>query len=534
MDKAFARKFRKLVTTPSLYFYDYFAKRLHRQAQDSLPSDTQPTFRHEVAWGNNTQALAISVDTSLSIKGAEYFWEENQPNGGRILHLHADSVPFLIAALRANPTPLENSGASLPPAACVSLPSGELVPIEHLKIGHLAATSSIRILCIEQSTSLTTSSIQAVSSIPIVIWTAAFSFGPSSIVAAKQPTKRLCRLRSETFSSHAQTRITVGKGKPPHIKDVTFPIDAVYTWVNDKDPAWLAKKQSYLPSTPSRPAEWRGHHAERFINRDELRYSLRSLEMFAPFVRKVYIVSDNQTPEWLNTAHPKISVVSHEQIFADSSCLPTFNSHAIESQLHHIDGLAEHFIYFNDDVFLGALCSAEDFFEANGAIRFYQSEQRLHLPDVADSREEYLCANRNVAELLLRDRGVEATEIMMHTPHPCLKSCLTDLERRYPAEYARCAANRFRDATDITSITFAQYHFGYLDKLAVPSKITHSYLALWKPHIATQLQNVLHRRACKTFCINDAGVPSGEVEAKTALVCDFLESYFPFKSSFEL
>jgi hypothetical protein len=256
--------------------------------------------------------------------------------------------------------------------------------------------------------------------------------------------------------------------------------------------------------------------------------------MFAPFVRHIYIVSDNQTPEWLNTAHPKISLVSHEEIFADDSCLPTFNSHAIESQLHHIAGLAEHFIYFNDDVFLGALCTPEDFFEANGAIRFYQSDQRLHLPDVADSREEYLCANRNVAELLLRDRGVEATEIMMHTPHPCLKSCLTDLERRYPAEYAKCAANRFRDASDITSITFAQYHFGYLDKLAVPSKITHSYLALWKPHIATQFQNVLHRRAYKTFCINDAGVPSGEVEAKTALVCDFLESYFPFKSSFEL
>ena len=33
--------------------------------------------------------------------------------------------------------------------------------------------------------------------------------------------------------------------------------------------------------------------------------------------------------------------------------LPTHNSHAVESQLHHIPGIAEHFLYSNDDMFFG-------------------------------------------------------------------------------------------------------------------------------------------------------------------------------------
>jgi hypothetical protein len=528
------RKFRKLLLTPDLYFYDYFAKRINRKVDDSLPQDTLPTYRHRVAWGPVGRKVAAALGASLANLGVEHFWEHEPKRRGRRLHLRAESIPHLVSALVGLKAGTRCFKAAEESTICVSLPSGRLVPLPRLKSKQLLAAKRIRILCTEQSTTVPGAQVQTVSSIPVAFWDESASLNSSPIVAAKRRTKRVSRLRSETFSHYARHHVVIGEKKSTHIREVNFPIDVVYTWVNDKDPDWLRKKQQYWSAASSNSTEGRAYHPERFANRDELRFSLRSLEMFAPFVQHIYIVSDHQTPEWLNTKHPQISLVSHQEIFRDPSSLPTFNSHAIESQLHRISGLSEHFLYFNDDVFLGARCSPEDFFEANGIMRFYPSDQRLHLPDVDNTREEYLCANRNVARLLLRDHGVEATEIMLHTPHPCRRSFLTELEQRYPSEYAASARNKFRAPTDITSITFAQYHFGYLDRVAIPSKISHCYLALWKPHIAAQFRGVLQSRTYKTLCVNDTGVSADERVEKAHLVRDFLQSYFPFKSSFEL
>lgn len=135
----------------------------------------------------------------------------------------------------------------------------------------------------------------------------------------------------------------------PGPEDVRFPVDVVYTWVDGHDPEWQRRRAACAGQAYHEEAD----NAARYINRDELRYSLRSLSQYAPWVRTVYLVTDDQVPPWLDTAAPGLRVVSHKEIFDDPSLLPTFNSHAIESQLHHVDGLSEHFLYFNDDVFLG-------------------------------------------------------------------------------------------------------------------------------------------------------------------------------------
>lgn len=109
----------------------------------------------------------------------------------------------------------------------------------------------------------------------------------------------------------------------------------------------------------------------RYRDSEELRYSLRSLELFAPWVRKVYIVTDNQIPRWLNLNDPKIEIVPHSAIFEDQSFLPVFSSPAIESQLHRIPGVSHRFIYFNDDVMLGAPTFPDDFVRLDGAPRIY-------------------------------------------------------------------------------------------------------------------------------------------------------------------
>ncbi|MDE3724342.1 stealth family protein, partial [Nocardiopsis sp. N85] len=131
------------------------------------------------------------------------------------------------------------------------------------------------------------------------------------------------------------------------VDEVTFPVDVVYTWVDGDDPAHAAKRALHRGEGHTPLAAG----ASRFTSRDELRYSLRSVEMYAPWVRHVYLVTDAQVPAWLETSAAGITVVDHRDILPETA-LPTFNSHAIGARLHHIEGLSEHYLYFNDDVFL--------------------------------------------------------------------------------------------------------------------------------------------------------------------------------------
>lgn len=102
--------------------------------------------------------------------------------------------------------------------------------------------------------------------------------------------------------------------------------------------------------------------ASRFADNEELRYSLRSVEKFAPWVRQIFIVTNGQIPSWLNLDNPQIKIVTHAEIFANKSHLPTFSSPAIESHLHKIPGLSKKFIYLNDDVMFGDEVWPDDFY----------------------------------------------------------------------------------------------------------------------------------------------------------------------------
>src|SRR5699024_8077629 len=130
----------------------------------------------------------------------------------------------------------------------------------------------------------------------------------------------------------------------PLLREISEPIDAVYTWVDGSDPQWLQRKADNTGDSDLEPVV-RAANDARYASRDELKYSLRSLEMYANWIRHIYIVTDQQIPPWLDLSHPKITIVDHKEIFADTSVLPVFNSRAIESQLHNIPGLSEHYLY---------------------------------------------------------------------------------------------------------------------------------------------------------------------------------------------
>ncbi len=319
-------------------------------------------------------------------------------------------------------------------------------------------------------------------------------------------------------------------GRNAYARD--FPIDVVYTWVDDADPRWRTQRNAYAP-TGTGGAASRATLPERFRSRDELRYSLRSLQLFAPFVDTVHLVTMGQVPDWLDVSQPGLRVVDHTEIYADPSALPTFNSSSIETQLHHIDGLAEHFLYLNDDVFFGRPCAWNEFFLANGQPRFFLADHAFVPGLVPDDAEEYLLADRNAEALLRATFGTTVHKFMQHTPHPARRSVLTELEHRFPAAFDRCQRARFRGADDLRPISFLGPHYAFGQGTAVPSRLEYRYLALWKPALAAQLRSTLQSRRYKAFCLNDAGVPperEGEVDR---LLAEFLVDYFPLPSRFE-
>lgn len=134
------------------------------------------------------------------------------------------------------------------------------------------------------------------------------------------------------------------------------PIDFVITWVDDNNQDWLLEREKYkadadMDDTPV-----------RYRDLGTLKYVLRSIEKFAPWVRQVFLVTNGQAPEWLNLECKKLKLVKHSD-FIPQEYLPTFNAQTIEWHLHMIEGLSEHFVYFNDDVILTDYVQPTDFFK---------------------------------------------------------------------------------------------------------------------------------------------------------------------------
>lgn len=133
-------------------------------------------------------------------------------------------------------------------------------------------------------------------------------------------------------------------------------IDVVVLWVDGSDPAWLAQKSEYAP-----PAAKDSNSKNRYRDWGLLPYWFRAVEQFAPWVRKIHFVTWGHVPAFLNLSAPKLHVVRHDE-FIPPEYLPTFSSHTIEMNIHRIPGLAEQFIYFNDDMFLLRPMAETDFF----------------------------------------------------------------------------------------------------------------------------------------------------------------------------
>ncbi len=238
-----------------------------------------------------------------------------------------------------------------------------------------------------------------------------------------------------------------------------FEVDAVITWVDGADPVHKATREYYLATARAlaktgaeAPLHDNGTNPHRWVCSDELNYCVRSIANHAPWVRRIWIVTDNQTPV-IERISPefsaKIAIVDHRDIFAGcEDALPTFNSLSIETMLWRIPGLAEHFLYFNDDVFLTAPVTPSDFFAADGPVLRGKWTDHSDLADCGASRDEASLLNHynqiNAAQMI----GYTADHVFesAHVVHPMQRSVMAELFDSYRDAFIANAAFRFRDA----------------------------------------------------------------------------------------
>ena len=310
-----------------------------------------------------------------------------------------------------------------------------------------------------------------------------------------------------------------------------FPIDLVYLWVDGSDEAWLAKKE-YWQRRLGEDKEYAVSKA-RWRDREELKHSLRSVEEYLPWIRKIFIVTDGQVPSWLNTEHPKIEIVDHKDIFP-LDALPVFNSMAIETRLPFIPGLSEHFIYMNDDVFINVPLTPDYFFEKDGTPIVYDDNdfKSENLKRIRQQPEASWAKNWvNQIELVANKFDVKPFFIAgTHTTSAYRKSDFAKALDIFSENTLKTTYSKFRNDSDLERSVIDM-------TLSIQNRISLKDAAVVNPkfnclHAGLLIMNNMHdlkENPC-TFCLNDTQDLQGEFNLAHT---HYLRQRFPKKSSFE-
>lgn len=307
-------------------------------------------------------------------------------------------------------------------------------------------------------------------------------------------------------------------------------IDLVYLWVDGSDPRWLVKHNACIGKTEERSTV---NCKGRYADNDELKYSLRSVEMYAPWVRKIFIVTDEQVPLWLDTSNPRIRVVDHKEIMPEV-CLPCFNATVIEHFLWNIPGLSEHFLFANDDMLINRSLSPSFFFADDGlpVIRLNHSGLRnfylaFKKKFLGIKFKNYVQIVYNAAKLVEKKYGVFYGCKTHHNIDAYLKSDYQCIEEMFKEEIEPTLGNHVRSENDIQRSLYAY--------VAMAEKRCHPVYVDRKTSFRFHIQNMKHYKMLEEynpmlFCMNDSEYATDDDRRK---VTEFLKQRFPDKSEFE-
>lgn len=248
-----------------------------------------------------------------------------------------------------------------------------------------------------------------------------------------------------------------------------FPIDFVVTWVDGSDKEWVEKKRKYDLNSNVDDGD------NRYRDYGLLENWFQRVWKYAPWVRRVYLITDGQAPAWA-CRDKRISIVNHTD-FIPTKYLPVFNSNAIEMNLWRIADLSEHFVYFNDDMYLTQTVKITDFFSKtglpvlNGSLRpvmprddFSKSIfKNMVLVNKLFPKNKYFSQHKS-KYLAVKKYGIVDTLFSLtlipystwvgffedHLFYPNLKSWFKNLNRDMPQVFDSVSRHRFRQDNDYT------------------------------------------------------------------------------------
>ena len=329
-------------------------------------------------------------------------------------------------------------------------------------------------------------------------------------------------------------------------------IDFVIPWVDGSDPAWQKERCQFDPKAGSS----NGTNDARFRDWDLLRYWFRAVEKYAPWVHRIYFVTWGHLPKWLNTDNEKLVIVNHRE-YMPAEYLPTFNANTIELNFHRIPGLAEQFVYFNDDMFLGKPVQPEDFFRDGkprdafilDAINFSPNTAGHYIANDMELINKYFTPRQvlkklafsQVYNLSYKPRNLYRTLALRqwpwftglyadHSATSFLKSTYEELWEKEPETLHKTCMDKFRTKNNVN-----QWLFKYWQLVTgnfVPRGIDFSGVYHLKAEVCPELLQAIEDQRYGIVCINDTE-ETRNVEAHKAAIKKAFEKHLSQTSSFE-
>ena len=328
-------------------------------------------------------------------------------------------------------------------------------------------------------------------------------------------------------------------------------IDIVVTWVDMNDPSWKEEFNKYSVNPLN---ENNGLVDARFRDYGFLKYWFRGVEKFAPWVRKIHFVTSGQKPEWLNVDNPKLNLVDHKD-FIPKDFLPTYNSVVIERYMYKIPGLADKFVYFNDDFYMLRPIPVERFFK-NGLpcdiavfqynpswSQWYKTlknnirliNRHFDKKEVTDKysdkwfSEEY--GKKGRINRWLKPYGKFITLRVHHNAQPYLKSTFENVWETEGEELTKTSVNRFRSSSDYSPELFRTWQIceGNFEPYNT-YKDTKMFPLMVKPRQAVR---AIYDQSYSLICLND-NVHIRNYEQLMDNLRKAFEHILADKSSFEL
>lgn len=325
-------------------------------------------------------------------------------------------------------------------------------------------------------------------------------------------------------------------------------IDFVITWIDGNDPNWRAEKQRFQPAQDSDDSDI------RYRDWNTLRYWFRAVENYAPWVNRIHFVTWGHIPTWLNVNNPKLHIVRHSD-YIPPEYLPTFSSHPIELNLHRIPGLAEQFVYFNDDTFLNAPVKPTDFFR-NGIpvdrlIFDVEYPADSQISEIIHNDVRLISKYVDMRTILRRDAGkvfyplygIPGLKNLFVLPfrhftgfynhHLPISFTKTAFKQMWAQEYSvfdETCQHRFRSNSDISPWVIRYWNLAQGN--VIPCSYRQGKVFAISNHNKKMYNALLHSHY-KMLCCNDNALNFAFDEVRSQLITVF-ETKFSQKSSFEV